>query len=158
MMSEREHGPRHPGDAAATARDDRHNGERPDMQTIYAAQLETAVKIAAVVLLATFTLYVCGIVPSVVPLDELPNCWSSSSQAFLRTTGLEVGRNWIFRLHSGECLSCLGLACLAIVTIVCYLRVLPCAITNHDRIYTGIIAAEVLVLVLGAADVLAVAQ
>jgi hypothetical protein len=127
------------------------------MQLIYAAQLSRTVKVALVVVVATFALYVGGVVPTYIPLERLPDYWGLPARTYLQTAGLRSGWSWIYLLRYGEFLSCIGIAGLATVTIVCYLRILPCTIRNRDRLYAGIAGIEILVLAMGALGVLAIA-
>jgi hypothetical protein len=61
---------------------------------------------------------------------------------------------WLSQLHKGDFLNFLGIAFLAGVTIVCYIRILPILFAKKDRIYGVIALAEVLVLSLAASGLL----
>lgn len=66
-----------------------------------------------------------------------------------------VGWGWLSLAHKGDFLNFVPIAFLSLVTIVCYLRILPMLYANGDKIYVGIAAVEVLVLVLAASGILA---
>jgi hypothetical protein len=109
-------------------------------------------------LLVTFTLYVTGIVAPAVPIQELPNYWTLSAHDylvainndFLHREGIVIGWGWMALLDMGDYLNFVGIALLALVTIFCYMGILPTLFRKKDWVYAAIAILEVLVLVLAA--------
>lgn len=123
-------------------------------QLAYAKLLDVGWKIGFVLTVILFFLYTSGIMPGYVPLEELPNYWSLSAEEFRKTLNTPVGWNWVELAGKGDYLNFIGIAWLAAVTIFCFLRVLPLFLAKGDKVYSAIIALEVLVLVLAASGVL----
>jgi hypothetical protein len=128
------------------------------MELIYARWLDAAAKTAFIVTLAAFLVYVCGLLPALVPLDALPQLWTLGVDDYLRRTGAPSGWGWLAFFDRGDYLNLACLALLASVTLVCYLRVLPAMLTEGARLEAAIAAAQVAVLVLAASGVFAAAH
>jgi membrane protein YdbS with pleckstrin-like domain len=64
-----------------------------------------------------------------------------------------VGWNWVGQLNKGDFLNYIGIALLALLTVVCYLVLLPGYIRRKDWIYTSFCIAEVVVLLLAASGI-----
>jgi hypothetical protein len=128
------------------------------MELIYARWLDAAAKTAFIVTLAAFLVYVCGLLPALVPLDALPQLWTLGVDDYLRRTGAPSGWDWLAFFDRGDYLNLACLALLASVTLVCYLRVLPAMLTEGARLEAAIAAAQVAVLVLAASGVFAAAH
>jgi len=132
--------------------------EASEEQLLYAKILNIGMYLGLGTLLVTFTLYVTGIVDPGIPIHELPNYWTLSAHEylvavnndFLHREGLVVGWSWVALLNMGDYLNFVGIALLALVTIVCYLGILPTLLRKKDWVYAGIAILEVLVLILAA--------
>ena len=132
--------------------------EASEEQLLYAKILAIGMYLGLGILLVTFTLYVTGIVAPAVPIQELPNYWTLSAHDylvainndFLHREGIVVGWGWMALLNMGDYLNFVGIALLALVTIVCYLGILPTLFRKKDWVYAAIAILEVLVLVLAA--------
>lgn len=123
-------------------------------QLRYAKILDLGVKIGLLVLIITFIIYITGILPSFVPVQELPHYWKLSVHQYLEKTGLGQGWTWLGLLDKGDFLNFLGIAFLAGVTIICYLSVIPIFFRKKDNIYGVLAIIEVLVLLLAASGIL----
>jgi hypothetical protein len=121
----------------------------PEQQR-YALVQEIGARLGYAVLLATFVIYAMGWLPAGVPLAELPRYWSLSVDEFVRVTGAPLGWGWLARLHQSDFLNYLGVALLGLVTVACYIAVLPRFLRSGDRAFAFIVIAELAVLLLAA--------
>ena len=119
-------------------------------QEIYATWLSTGSRLALLLLLATFAIYVLEIRAPHVPIDQLPELWSLPASEFQSVTGAPLHWEWLSHLHRGDYLTYLGICVLAGTTIACYLRVLALLARQGERLYAAIAVAQVAVLVLAA--------
>ncbi len=65
-----------------------------------------------------------------------------------------IGWTWLGKLGKADFLNFIGIAFLAGVTILCYMRIIPILFSRNDTIYAILAIMEVLVLVLAASGVL----
>lgn len=129
--------------------------EVPEYQIKYANLLLYGSWLGIAILTITFFLYVSGIMPAYIPPSEIPQYWSMRSTEFLHEVGLSGGWAWIGLLSKGDFINYLGIAFLAGLTVIGYLvLLLPAFIKKKDNIFTAIIIAEILVLVLAASGLL----
>lgn len=113
-------------------------------QLRYARWLDWGTRIGMVLLVASFTLYAAGVLPSQVAPHELPQLWSQPVGDYLRATGTATGWAWIAQLAQGDRLALLGIAWLAACSIPCLLALLP--LVRHDRRFAALCVAEALVI------------
>lgn len=123
-------------------------------QRAYASLMDICMKMGLVGMAACFLVYVSGIAPEKVHLESLPQYWSMPLHEYLRATGTPTGWGWVGLLVDADFLNILPIAFLSMITIICCLRILPMMIARMDRIYSGIIVAEIAVLALAASGVL----
>ena len=119
-------------------------------QRLYAAWLDAGTKIGFVALVVTFLIHVFGLVPPGIALEHLPLYWHLPVADFIRMTGAPTGWAWVARLGEADLLNFVGVAILGLVTVVCYLRVLPLFVRARNRVFVAICVAEVLVLLAAA--------
>ena len=117
---------------------------------MYADWLDTGTKIGFVALVVTFFIHVFGLVPPGIALEHLPLYWHLPVADFIRMTGAPTGWAWVARLGEADLLNFIGVAILGLVTVVCYLRVLPLFVRGRKRVFVAICVAEVLVLLAAA--------
>jgi hypothetical protein len=130
-------------------------------QMLYARLLAAGMYLGLGILLATFLLYLTGIIAPAVPIQELPNYWTLSAHEYLEAINhdflhrdtIVVGWGWLAVLDRGDYLNFIGIALLALVTIVCYLGILPTLFRKRDWIYGTIAILEVVILALAASGV-----
>ena len=133
-------------------------------QLLYAGILATGMYIGLGILLFTFALYLTGILEPAVPIREISNYWSLSAHEYLEVINHEFlhrdhvvdGWGWLFVLNRADYLNFVGIAVLALVTIVCYMGILPLLIRKRDWIYATIAILEVAILALAASGMVAV--
>jgi|Napbiome12C3dose_1001474.scaffolds.fasta_scaffold02398_1 hypothetical protein len=123
-------------------------------QIAYAKILDLGMKVGLLLLIISFALYVFGILTPHVPLADLPKYWKLPVHEYLVQTDIHQGWSWLYMLNKGDFLNFVGIAFLAGVSIICYLRVIPSLFRKGDTIYAFLAIAEVLVLVLAASGVL----
>jgi len=123
-------------------------------QIAYAKILDLGMKIGLCALVISFGMYVLGILEPHVPLNDLPKYWKLPVHDYLQQTNIGQGWSWLYMLNKGDFLNFVGIAFLAGVSIVCYLRVIPMLFRKGDTIYAFLAIAEVSVLVLAASGLL----
>lgn len=122
-----------------------------DVTLRYARVLDLGTRIGFVVLLVTFAGYAFELLPAAVSFDRLAQYWSLPVDQYLRATGAPVGWAFIGRLGESDSLTFVGIAIIAVVTLVCYAAVLPRYLARGDRLYAFIVIVELAVLVAAAA-------
>ena len=125
-------------------------------QLIYAAALDVGMKAGLALLVATFAVYVSGLLAPHVPIDELSGYWGLPVDEYLAAADVPTGWNWLALALTGDYLNFVSIAFLAGVTIVCYARILMYPLKNRDYAFAGIIVVQIVVLLLVASGVLAV--
>jgi hypothetical protein len=125
------------------------------VQIAYAELLDVGMKLGLGALVVTFALYVLGIFEPHIALDDLPDYWRMSVHDYLETTHVPTGWGWLSLIHEGDFLNFVPIAFLSAVTIVCYLRILPMLLKQRDTVFSSIVVAEIVVLVLAASGILA---
>ncbi|NWF75263.1 MAG: hypothetical protein HXY53_01580 [Nitrospirae bacterium] len=123
-------------------------------QLTYARVLDLGMKIGLLILIVFFIIYVTGILPSYIPVNDLPKYWKLSVHQYLDATGIQQGWTWLKLLNRGDFLNFFGIAFLAGVTIICYIAVIPIFFRKKDKVYGVLAIIEVLVLLLAASGVL----
>lgn len=121
-------------------------------QNAYADILFYGCWLGLIVMVTTFLLYVSGIVSPHVPFEELSQYWGRPVSHYLEAAEVPTGWGWMSLIGQGDFLNFLGIALLAGLSMVCYLRVMPSLFRNSRII--GIIAfAEVVVLLVAASGI-----
>jgi hypothetical protein len=123
-------------------------------QIVYANLLSKGMLLGLAVLIITFLIYVSGVMPSYIPIDELPLHWGKRVHTFNQDLGLPTGWGWLRNVGKGDYLNFIGIAFLSGLTIACYAVILPILKRKKDTAYFVIALAEVLVLVLAASGIL----
>jgi hypothetical protein len=122
-------------------------------QDAYAGWLAWGTRLGFGALVATYFVYVTGLVAPEIPLERLPELWSLPLDEYLAATNAPTGWNWLRRLHRGDLLNLVGVAVLAACTLACYLRVLPIFVRAKERAFVAICVLEEAVLLAAAAGV-----
>jgi hypothetical protein len=123
-------------------------------QLAYAKLLDFGMKLGLLALIITFIVYLSGILSPYIPVNDLPRYWSMSVHKYLEATGIHPGWTWVGMLGKGDFLNFVGIAFLAGVTILCYLRIIPILFRKKDKVYGILAILEVLILVLAASGIL----
>lgn len=123
-------------------------------QLAYAKLLDYGMKAGMLILVLTFVIYVFGLLPPHIPIENLPKYWSLSVHEYLKVTSTPSGWAWITMLNRGDFLNFFGIAFLSAVTIACYIRIIPVFVKNKDSVYALLAVIETLVLCLAASGLL----
>jgi hypothetical protein len=123
-------------------------------QRKYAGILDKGMKIGLLMLIITFVVYLSGILVPHVPVSDLPKYWSMPVHQYLEKTNIHLSWTWIHMLGKGDFLNFIGIAFLAGVTMICYIRIIPILFRKNDNVYGVIAILEVLVLMLAASGIL----
>jgi hypothetical protein len=123
-------------------------------QLAYATILDKGMKIGLLMLVISFIIYVTGILTPYIPVNDLPKYWGLSVHKYLEVTGIQPGWTWLRLLGKGDFLNFVGIAFLAGVTAVCYIRIIPILFRKKDIAFGIIAILEVIVLVLAASGLL----
>ena len=123
-------------------------------QIAYAGVLNIGMWFGLFLLIATFFVYLSGVLPSFVAIEDLPKYWGMRVHDFNAQLHAPTGWGWAAHVGQGDYLNFVGIAILSGLTILCYLVILPILIRKKDRAYVVIAIAEVLVLSLAASGLL----
>ena len=85
-----------------------------------------------------------------VPREELARLWTLPVDHYVAATGAPTGWDWLRHLGKGDYLNFLGISVFASITIVCYARIVPTLILQHDRLQLVLAATQLLVLLAAA--------
>jgi len=92
-------------------------------QQIYARWLDIGTRIAFLLLVSSFALYMSGLLDPLVHPRELAGLWDLPVDRYVAATGAPTGWGWLHFLDRGDYVNFLGVAALASITLVCYARV-----------------------------------
>ena len=123
------------------------------MELIYARWLDWGTRLSLVALVAAFLAYLLGMLEPWVPLAELPRVWGLPVERYLAATSAPSGWGWLGLAGRGDFANFVGIGLLALVTVVCYLRVLVALLAAGRTRYALLAAAQVLVLLAAASGV-----
>jgi hypothetical protein len=123
-------------------------------QILYANILYYGSLVGIVLMVISFAIYVSGTLPPFIDYDKLPELWVESTHHLIEETGLPTGWGWISMVGYGDFLNLLMLAFLAMLTIICYITVLPEFIKKREWIFATIAVAEIAILLLAASGIL----
>lgn len=126
----------------------------PDEQLLYADWLDAGTRIGFLALVATFCAYASGLAAPHIPFAELPRYWGLPIGQYIAATGAPAGWGWLALAARGDYMNFIGIAMLALVTMLCYLRVLPSLLARRDWALAGVTAAELAVLLAAASGLI----
>ena len=116
-----------------------------ELRAVYGLALDLAAKTAFALALAAFAVYVFGLLPAYVPPDQLPRVWSLPVAGYLEATG--APREFEWRLAGyGDVLNLAAIALIALVTPLCYARLVPTLFAQRDRLFALLALAQLAVL------------
>src|SRR3990170_4248809 len=123
-------------------------------QLSYAKVLNIGMWFGLFLLIVTFIVYISGVLPSYVSIDDLPKYWGMRVHDYNTALHAPTGWGWAAHVGQGDYLNFVGIAILSGLTILCYLVILPILIRKKDRAYVVIAVVEILVLSLAASGLL----
>jgi len=130
------------------------SGEASEEQVIYAKILNVGMLIGLGGLVIAFILYCIGFTKPLIPLEKVQSYWVMSVHDYLKQSGIQTGWAWLGNLEYGDMLTFLPIAFLSLLTIICYITILPVLIRKKDTAYVVIAILEVAVLALAASGIL----
>jgi hypothetical protein len=122
-------------------------------QIRYANILFAGAWVGIFLLIVTYSLYVSGIMTPHVDIQMVTQLWGSGLHEYIEVADAPVGWSWLGLLNRGDYLNFIGLAILALMTIVCYISLVPAYIRDKDWTYTIICILEILVLGFAASNI-----
>jgi len=125
-------------------------------QMVYAGVLNVGMWFGLFLLILTFVVYLSGVLPTFVPIDDLPRYWGMRVHEYNVQLHAPTGWGWTALVGKGDYLNFIGIAILSGLTILCYMVILPILIKKKDKAYVAIAIAEILVLSLAASGLLKV--
>ncbi len=123
-------------------------------QIAYAKLLDLGMKVGLLAVIITFCIYVADIFDPHLPVSDLPKYWTMPVKEYLIAANIHPGWSWLGMLGKSDFLNFTGIAFLAAVTILCYIRITPILFRKKDTFYGLLAIIEVLVLVLAASGIL----
>lgn len=130
------------------------NTKASEEQLLYARILEIGMRIGLLGIFVTCAIYMFGVLPATVPVDEISKYWTMPVDEYMHATGIKPGWDWMGKLGRGDFINFLPISVLAGVTIICYMAIIPGLLRKNDKVYAIIAILEVLVLVVAASGVL----
>ena len=125
-------------------------------QMAYAGVLNIGMWSGLALLIVTFFVYISGVLPTFVPIKDLPTYWTMRVHDFNVALHAPTGWGWAPLIGNGDYLNFVPIAILSGLTILCYLVILPILVRKKDTPYVVIATVEVLVLALAASGLLKV--
>lgn len=125
----------------------------PQEQVTYANLLFYGCWGALALMLVTFLVYVLGILPPHVPMEQITTLWSHPVTEYLEKANVPHGWGWVALVGQGDFLNFIGVVVLAGMTIVCYLTLIPAFLKQKQTIFAVIAILEVVVLTLAASGI-----
>jgi hypothetical protein len=123
-------------------------------QLLYANILNKGMLIGLLGLVITFIIYGAGILEPKIPIDKVQNYWVMPVSDYLAQTGIHAGWAWLGNLNKGDMLNFLPIAFLSLLTIICYVSILPGLLRKKDTAYVVLVIIEIVVLVVAASGIL----
>jgi hypothetical protein len=123
-------------------------------QLTYANILNKGMIIGVLVLLVSYAIYVAGILPTFIPVEDVPKYWAKSVKTFTHDLGAPTGWGWLRMVGTGYYVNFIGIVILAAVSIFCYIAILPGLVRKKDTPLVVIVIMDVLVLVFAASGIL----
>lgn len=123
-------------------------------QILYANILNKGMLFGLLGLIVTFIIYGAGILKPLIPLEQVQHYWVMPVHDYLAESGVHAGWAWLGNLAYGDMLTFLPIAFLSLLTIVCYLAIMPGLLRKKDTAYVVLALLEVIVLVVAASGIL----
>jgi len=122
------------------------NDPLASVEQTYARWLDWATRIGLALLIASFVAYAFELVSPHVPFEDLVRSWVLPVDEYRVAVNAPAGWGWIDLAARGDYLNYFGIVFLALVTALCYARILPALIAIRERVYAGLVVLELAVL------------
>lgn len=118
----------------------------------YAMVLRIVTEFGLALLVLSFVIYISGILPALIPVDQLPRYWSLPAREFVAATHTPTGWAWLRLVGHGDILSLAAIAYLAGVSGLGLLAVLPQLVRRNDWVHVAIVLLQIAVMVIAASN------
>jgi len=125
-------------------------------QILYANVLNKGMLIGLVSLVIIFIIYCTGILEPMIPLEKVQEYWVMPVHDYLAKSGIEQGWAWFGNLKYGDMLNFLPIAFLSLLSIICYIAIIPGLLRKQDNTFVIIAVLEIIVLGIAASGILGV--
>lgn len=122
-------------------------------QILYADILFYGCWLGIAIMLITYAIYLLGILPPHVPMNRISEYWSHNIHHYVEGAGIPLGWGWMKLLNKGDFINFIGIAFLALMTIVGFITLIPAYIKQKDWPFVVIVISEVVVLLIAASGV-----
>lgn len=123
-------------------------------QMAYANLLSYGANAGMLICAVTYMIYVFGVIEPHVSTEMVIQYWGTGVHDFIEHTGAPAGWDWVSLLGKGDYLNFIGLALLAVLSIICYCILVPAYFKRGDKVYGIICVLEIIVLTLAASGLL----
>lgn len=123
-------------------------------QVLYANILNKGMLVGLLALVVTFIIYGAGILSPKIPLADVQNYWVMPVSDYLKQSGIHAGWAWLGNLKYGDMLNFLPIAFLSLLTIICYVAIIPGLLRKKDTAYVVLAVIEIIVLIVAASGML----
>lgn len=125
-----------------------------DVQDEFASVLEVLVIIGLAILVIGFVIYVTGLLPAVIPVDEVPEIWTMRASEFVEAYPAFEAWEWPQYLGNSDVISFASLVLLACTVLFSFVILFFLFLRRKEPIYAIIVIAEIGILILAASGVL----
>jgi hypothetical protein len=133
---------------------DEPNRYAPPEQLRYAGVLGACVRAGFFFLVPSFLLYVLGVVPPLVPVEQLPQYWGLPVHQFIKATHAPTGWAWLAMVRHSDMLNLVGIAVLASASLFSSLAVLPIFARRGEFALLAISLLQLIVLAVSASNLI----
>lgn len=123
-------------------------------QVLYSKILNRGMLIGLIGLAITFLIYATGLIDPLIPREEVAKYWVMPVHEYLSQSGIEAGWAWLGNINYSDMLNFVPIAFLSLLTIFCYISILPALIRKKDKAFIFIVIAEIVVLSVAASGIL----
>lgn len=116
----------------------------------YARWLAWGTRVGLAMLALTFLAYVTGLAAPHMPVERMPEVWSSPAPAYLRAAGIDAGWDWAQLLPRSDMLTLAAIAFLASWSIACLAAAARTFFRDGERTLGILCALEIVVLLAAA--------
>jgi hypothetical protein len=120
---------------------------------LFARWVRAGTRIALALLVASYVVYVSGLLAPQLPPEQLARLWGLPLGQYLAASSAPTGWHWLALAGHGDYINYLGIALLASIVPLAYLRSLP-VLAQHARAHALIALLELAVLLAAASGLL----
>jgi len=124
-----------------------------EAQILYANILNMGMLTGLASLVVIFILYATGILSPLIPLEKVQTYWVLPVHEYLEQSGIQAGWAWLGELQHGDMLNYIPIAFLSLLTVICYITLIPGLIRKKDTTYLVIAILEIMVLLFAASGI-----